>query len=175
MNRILPTFRYHSDPMKSGVFIESKKTCPICACVTGIEYVGPVYSFEDVEGICPWCIKNGLAAEKYDLTFVDEDEIELVEDTHLTEELIKRTPGCFFPQDDCWPSKNGDYYSYLGGVDLVRKNIDILQPQLNVIVTHLQISNDELTKALNSEHSPLWFLVFQCLDSKALKVVADYE
>ena len=83
------------------------------------EYVGPFYSIHEVEGICPWCIANGQAAEKYNLTFIDEDGIDKVDDKLIVEELTKRTPGFFFPQEDNLPSHCGDYCVLLGGANEV--------------------------------------------------------
>ena len=67
----LPAFKYHMDPIKSGSIIKGSFTCPVCKKDRTYAYVGPFFSIEDVENICPWCIADGSAAKKYDGEFQD--------------------------------------------------------------------------------------------------------
>src|SRR5262249_31272305 len=69
----LPTFRYHPDPVASGSVSASDETCPCCDQARGFLYTGPIYSEEDVEAVCPWCIADGSANEEFDATFVDSE------------------------------------------------------------------------------------------------------
>lgn len=177
MSEKLPTFKYHPDPIGSGVLIPSNKACPVCNKNSGFEYVGPFYATVEVDGICPWCIENGKAAEKFDLTFVDEDEIERVDDDSLTDELTKRTPGYFFPQEDSWPSHCGDYCVLLvgsGEVDIASK-FDLLKTDLEQIKDKLEITDVVLKTDLIRENSPLWAALFQCGKCNSYRLVADYE
>lgn len=177
MNDKLPIFKYHSDPIQSGVFAPSSKCCPVCNKNNEIEYIGPFYSTYEIDGICPWCIANGKAAEKYDLTFIDEDEIEKVNDDFLTEELTKRTPGFFFPQEDAWPSHCDDYCVLLGGVGAkyIESKINLLKADLELIRNQLEITDDVLKADLIRKNSPLWVGLFQCDNCKSYRLVADYE
>ena len=128
MKRELPKFKYHPDPIATEMIQESKVRCPVCSQETGYEYVGPFYARSEVEGICPWCIKNGKAAEKYDLEFVDPYHIDQVNNEEAIEELIRRTPGVYFPQEDTWPAHCGDYCIILGGERLLE-----LRPRLALL------------------------------------------
>ncbi|GGE06427.1 hypothetical protein GCM10011571_04460 [Marinithermofilum abyssi] len=48
-------------------------------------YNGPFYALENVEVICPWCIKNGAAAKKFDGSFQDAGSCEVVADKSFLE------------------------------------------------------------------------------------------
>jgi uncharacterized protein CbrC (UPF0167 family) len=42
----------------------------------GYIYTGPVYAEQDLaEAFCPWCIADGLAAERFQAEFTDPDGI----------------------------------------------------------------------------------------------------
>ncbi|WP_435237816.1 CbrC family protein [Psychromonas sp. PT13] len=177
MSDKLPNFRYHPDPISSEVFVPSSKICPVCNKVNSLEYVGPFYSIVEVDGICPWCIANGKAAEKYDLTFVDEDEIEKVDNEQFVDELTKRTPGFFFPQEDNWPSHCGDYCVLIGTSSEVNieSKFDLLQNDILKIIDNLNISEENLKAELIRDNSPLWGTLFKCSKCDNYRLVADYE
>ena len=69
----LPSFPYHRDPVASGSLRASDETCECCGPARGVLYDGVVYSRVDVASLCPWCIADGRAADKYDATFFDAD------------------------------------------------------------------------------------------------------
>ena len=69
---MLPTFRYHPDPIATGSVKQSDKECRSCGQARGYIYTASVYAQDDLdEQICPWCIADGSAAEKFDATFSD--------------------------------------------------------------------------------------------------------
>ena len=90
-----PLFKYHPDPIASGSVAESDESCLCCDQKRGFIYTGPVYAIEDLDNkICPWCIADGSAAEKFEAVFTDEDGIgaeELAVETQ--EKVARRTPG----------------------------------------------------------------------------------
>ncbi|WP_411993760.1 CbrC family protein [Agarivorans sp. DSG3-1] len=177
MSENLPTFKYHPDPIGSGVFVESTCECPVCGMQRDYMYVGPFYSNDEVEGICPSCIANGKAAEKFDLTFVDEDEIEEVDDESLVEELTKRTPGYFFAQEDSWPVHCGDFCVVMGSASSVdiQDKVHVLQADLDLIRDRLELTDEVLNAELARENSPLWTALFKCEACGTYRLVADYE
>tara|TARA_R110000868_G_scaffold273797_1_gene533012 strand:- start:1294 stop:1731 length:438 start_codon:yes stop_codon:yes gene_type:complete len=67
----LPYFPYHRDPFESQSVRESNAKCDCCGEAKGIMYDGVMYSLDDPENICPWCIADGSAAEKYEGSFFD--------------------------------------------------------------------------------------------------------
>ena len=107
----LPTYKYHKDPIQSGVFEEYSGTCPVCGKAQGWRYMGPFYCYEEIENICPWCISSGAAAQKYDLSFVDEQGPEKPDDSKL-DELLYRTPGYFSAQGDPWSVHCNDFCNF---------------------------------------------------------------
>lgn len=67
----VPKFKYHLDPIKTEVFKTGKTVvCDCCGKKTDVYYDGIVLSEEDVEYLCPECIKSGKAHEKFDCEFV---------------------------------------------------------------------------------------------------------
>ena len=68
----LPTFRYHPDSIATGSVKPSDKECRSCGEARGYIYTSSVYAEESLdEEICPWCIADGSAAEKFDASFCD--------------------------------------------------------------------------------------------------------
>lgn len=172
-----PRFKYHPDPLTTGVFVALKGQCPVCNQQTAYRYVGPFYSETEVEGICPWCIHSGAAAERYDLMFVDEDEVEPVSQPGRVSELTKRTPGFFFPQGDRWPAHCGDYCVLLGSVGW---NDDLsglagVKEDLSRIRARLEVTDDLLRADLCRPNSPLRAILFRCEKCLTYQLVADYE
>jgi len=102
VDRELPKFRFHIDPIGNKVIVESEAECPICNQKTGYAYAGPFFSVEDVENICPWCIANGEAAKKYKGSFQDDESIESEISEEELHELIHRTPGYCGWQQEQW-------------------------------------------------------------------------
>lgn len=91
----LPHFPYHRDPVASGSIRESDAACECCGQARGILYAGSIYSLPKVNALCPWCIADGLAADKYDATFFDayfcDDDLNRVE---LPPEYERAVFGC---------------------------------------------------------------------------------
>ena len=95
----LPRFKYHPDPVATGSVVESDQSCLSCGRSRGYIYQGPVYAESDLaNAICPWCIADGSAHEKYDAEFVDAAGVgdygswEPVSSS-IREEVSFRTPG----------------------------------------------------------------------------------
>lgn len=73
MRKPLPTSLYHADPVKSGVFAASQERCICCEQARGCLYTGAVYGLDRPKGsFCPWCIADGSAHERFEVTFADE-------------------------------------------------------------------------------------------------------
>lgn len=70
---LLPRFPYHRDPVASGSVRASDAACECCGQARGVLYKGLVYPHGRVESLCPWCIADGSAADKYGATFFDGD------------------------------------------------------------------------------------------------------
>src|SRR4051812_22558639 len=106
----LPHFTYHPDPVGSGSIIPSEAICIVCGQARGYVYAGPVYSASDEElddAICPWCIADGSAHERFDAEFTDTSGIGGYGDWEdvpqaVVEEVAYRTPGFNGWQQEMW-------------------------------------------------------------------------
>lgn len=104
MAEALPLFRYHPNPLATGMVKPSDTVCVCCGQSRGFVYVGPVYSVEELhECLCPWCIADGSAATKLDASFADSHPLvhaglpaAIVEEVHL------RTPAYTSWQQESW-------------------------------------------------------------------------
>jgi uncharacterized protein len=112
----LPEFRYHPDPVATGNVKQSDSVCLSCGQNRGYIYTGPVYAIEDLtEGICPWCIADGSAAEKFSATFADGDPLAGVGlSDEIIEEVTHRTPGYTSWQQEIWPACCDDACEFHG-------------------------------------------------------------
>jgi hypothetical protein len=120
MNEELPSFRYHPDPISSGVIVPRAAVCLCCEKARGYIYVGPANGLEDLsERICPWCIKDGGASMKFDATFADDHPL-LQAKIHqeIIDEVIKRTPGYFSWQQDSWITHCKDACAFMGDASI---------------------------------------------------------
>lgn len=112
----LPFFKYHPDPLGTGTITQSHKECASCRRARGYIYKGPVYSVEDLDdSICPWCIADGSAAEKFDASFTDGQGLSDIPEERL-EQVTQRTPGYNSWQPENWKAHCGDACAFLGDV-----------------------------------------------------------
>lgn len=118
MNDGLPEFKYHPDPLATGVFraLEEPVTCPCCGKETSIVYEGPFYCVEEVEHLCPHCIASGAAADKYNGEFQDSESVDQVDGPDKLDELVHRTPGYCGWQQEYWRAHCGDFCAFVGYV-----------------------------------------------------------
>lgn len=120
-DRALPPFRFHPDPLASGVVASSLETCPVCGEATGFAYVGPFYSEQEAANICPWCIASGAAAGRFDAEFMDPATCGIGAPADLLDELLHRTPGYLGWQTEHWPVHCGEpcvFRGYAGWRDI---------------------------------------------------------
>lgn len=114
----LPIFKYHPDPIATGSVRTSDAQCLSCGRVRGFIYVGPVYAIEELhESLCPWCIADGSAAERFDAEFTDIGwgvPADVPREVRL--EVFRRTPGYSASQQDHWLYHCGDAAAFLGPV-----------------------------------------------------------
>ena len=117
----LPHFKYHPDPLRSGVIVASDVACICCGDVRGLIYVGPAYTtHRQVENrICPWCIADGSAARKFDVEFADACVLlKAGVAREIVEEVTRRTPGYESWQQDEWRSHCGDACAFIGDAEI---------------------------------------------------------
>lgn len=84
--------------------------------------VTPYATEELQDGLCPWCIADGSAAERFDATFnhlhdgpPPTDPLRSAPD-HALDEIARRTPGFSAWQQEHWMFCCGDGAAFLGAV-----------------------------------------------------------
>ncbi|CAG7634447.1 CbrC family protein [Paenibacillus allorhizosphaerae] len=162
----LPIFKYNPNPVSIGVIKEEKTMCPICNEERNYVYEGPFYSIDEVEGICPWCIKDGSAAGKYDGEFQDVSNLEKVSSKEYIEELIYRTPGYFGWQQERWLSHCDDFCAIVGYVGW--KELEHLEEELTDDIEEIRkrkkLTKEEFKRSLinKGHHQGYLFRYIHC-------------
>jgi uncharacterized protein CbrC (UPF0167 family) len=123
---------------------------------------------DDVETICPWCIADGLAHEKFGLEFTDRECIgggdwESIS-REIADEVAFRTPGFSGWQQERWFTHCGDAAEFLGPMG--KEQLEQLGPEA-VEVVRLE-SGYEPTEweyyynSLNLRTGPATAYLFRC-------------
>ncbi|MFA0570844.1 CbrC family protein [Vibrio gallaecicus] len=114
----LPIFKYHPDPLATGSIEVSDEVCECCEKATGYIYSSTLYAQEEVEFICPWCIADGLAAKKFDGTYIDDYPlINAGLGESVVSEVCERTPGYNSWQQEQWQSHCNDACEFHGDAE----------------------------------------------------------
>jgi uncharacterized protein CbrC (UPF0167 family) len=173
----LPTFRYHVDPIGSRVFERSDTICPCCQQTPGWTYVGPLFTTEELAGVCPWCIASGAAAAAFDAEFVDPFAVEPGTSPEALDELLHRTPSHFTAQDELWPVHCGDFCAVIGRLKPAELDSlgDEIFADLQALQQRLQVNIEDFNQDLRRQHSPLWTYLFRCVRCAHHRVNGDYE
>lgn len=111
----MPTFTYHPDPVGTGAFEHLGRTCRCCELNRGWIYVLGAYGPEDLrDEVCPWCIADGSAAERFGVHFTGIGTA--VDDVaeEVLDELKHRTPGFSGWQAERWVFHCNDAAAFLG-------------------------------------------------------------
>ena len=117
----LPAFSYHPDPVASGSIVRSEKTCDVCGLARGFVYAHVTYGEHSLDTVCPWCISDGSAHEKFGVEFSDWAGIGGYGDwdevpTTVADEISYRTPGFAGWQQERWFTHCGDGSAFLGAM-----------------------------------------------------------
>jgi uncharacterized protein CbrC (UPF0167 family) len=172
----LPHFKYNPNAEKLGIIKREKTSCPVCKQTRDFVYEGPFYSTGAVEGICPWCIKDGSAAKKYNGEFQDAASCDEVDKPEYVEELTTRTPGYSGWQQERWLSHCGDFCAfkdYVGWKE-VKDLKEELADDLNQIRSDYGLTQTELENYLVKNGSMQGYL-FQCLHCGKHRLTVDND
>jgi uncharacterized protein len=111
----LPVFKYHPDPILTGMIIKTGAACECCGHANGYMCKRPIYAADEIETICPWCVADGSAAEKFDGVFVDDHPLLMAKlPAEIIDEVSKRTPGYESWQEASWVACCGDACEFHG-------------------------------------------------------------
>jgi uncharacterized protein CbrC (UPF0167 family) len=170
----LPQFKYNPNAVKLGIIKMGKTNCPVCEKERPAFYNGSFYAVAEVEGICPWCIQDGSAAQKYDGAFLDAAACEPVEKKEYLMELITRTPGYTAWQQESWLSHCGDFCAlkdYVGWTE-IKELKDELVADLDQIKSDFGLTQDELETHLKNNGHMQGYL-FQCIHCGKHRLAVD--
>jgi uncharacterized protein len=127
VNKTLPRFKYHPNPIATGNVEESSEICICCNQQHGFIYKASIYTPLRFKGsFCPWCISDGSAAEKFEAYFNDPHPLVVNNiPEEIVEEVTKRTPGYVSWQQEVWLTHCKDACEFHGDVsDEEIKKID---------------------------------------------------
>ena len=177
---VLPSFRYHPDPITSGSIVPSEDGCRCCGKPRGFLYTGPVYADDEiVDEICPWCIADGSAHRRFDATFVDPAVFSDDVPAPVVDLISQQTPGYNAWQSEEWPSCCGDATAFIApfGIAELRAYDYRLEGLLMPYIVHtMGVSGGAATRLLNSldrERGPTVYL-FRCLACEAPRFHIDF-
>jgi uncharacterized protein len=166
----LPKFKYHPDPIATGHIVESKIKCCCCGTARGYIYTGPVYAIEEYQDqICPWCIANGSAHKKLNVSFTDAvgiggggswDDVP----KEVIEEVAYRTPGFYGWQQEKWWTHCGDAGQFIGRAG--HKELEAFGPEAVAAIRDSTSLDDgpewdSFFAALDKDGSPTAY-IFKC-------------
>lgn len=173
----LPKFKYHPDPLKTGCIKESDETCQVCEQKTGYIYNGTIYGGgkNNIERICPWCIANGEAHEKFQVSFatppIYSDDMELMDESFRVscskeahQELVHRTPGFPVFNEVDWLECCNDFCEYHGiaTVGDFKKISDKEKERFKKTAWHPEEAIELLQKGRDEEEH-CYYLKFVCI------------
>ena len=170
----LPKFKYNPNALKLGIIKKEKTNCPVCEKERDYVYEGPFYSVDEVERICPWCIKDGSASKKYDGEFHDSASCEPVDKDEYLQELTTRTPGYSGWQQEQWLSHCGDFCAleaYVGWKEIAHLKNE-LESDLNQIKSDYGLSQEELESYLVNNGGMQGYL-FKCIHCEQHRLTID--
>lgn len=113
-----PTFRYHPNPVASGVAKNEAFVCACCGQQRTWRYSGPMFGWNTApveDRLCFHCIADGTAALRFEVEFSDAHPLMKAKlASAIVDEVTKRTPGYLSWQQDRWLSHCDDACVYLG-------------------------------------------------------------
>lgn len=172
----LPRFKYNPDPINAKVIKKNKTHCPVCDKEKEYVFVGPFYSVEEIEGICPWCIHDGSASKKYDGDFFDAASLESVENNAYIDELVHRTPGYIGWQQESWLSHCGDFCAFIDyvGWEEIKDIANDLVEDIEKIKRRMRLTQEEFEKSMVNGGSHQGYL-FRCLKCGKYRLTSDLD
>jgi uncharacterized protein CbrC (UPF0167 family) len=174
--RELPVFKYNLKPLDNQIIIRRTAVCSVCNKETDYVYEGFFYSKKEIRNICPWCVANGKAAEKYKGKFQDIALCEKVESSEYIDELIHRTPGYIGWKKEQWLSHCGDFCTFVGYIrgEEILQLVDELGYDLERVKRVNGITQEALDKHLKNNNNLQGYL-FKCVVCGKHRLAVDCD
>lgn len=173
----LPEFKYLYNSSKSFKINKDYYVCECCGKVSKYIYDGMIWAEEDVEVLCPECIKTGKASKKYDgeFNFVENEDL----NKKIIDEVSRKTPSINTWQDFEWIDCCEDLcqlYGILKWDEVISLGIEkevIEAINRNEDFSHMGIDLEELKSLTNDEAINL--IVFKCFHCNKFYVIFDFD
>ncbi len=165
----LPKFKYNPNAYTLDIFIEEEGICSVCSEKRNLKYNSSFYSIDEPDYICPWCIADGKAAEKYDGEFNDYCGIEGVSPDpkdpqpsipkQMLDEICEKTPSYSSWQQEVWLSHCNEPCAFIGyGTS---KMLNPILEEIKEDIDNYNIPIEWITNGL-TEDSGLGTYLFKC-------------
>ncbi|WP_027388652.1 CbrC family protein [Chryseobacterium gregarium] len=178
----LPKFKYSPNAYGLDIFEKAEGTCSVCNEKRQMKYTGSFYSTEDPEYICPWCITNGKASEKYDGEFNDYCGIEGISPDpndpapaipkELLLEITNRTPGYSSWQQEVWLTHCNEPCAFIGYADT--QTIEPIAEELNDDIDNNGYDPELIRTHLSKDGSLVGYL-FRCVNCGKHRLHVDCD
>jgi uncharacterized protein len=169
----LPNFKYSPNAYELDIFEKKEGICSICEQTRNLKYTSSFYCTGNPEYICPWCIENGKAAEKYKGVFNDyfgiegvnyDEDSPTMSETTLDKDLLLKitnmTPSYTSWQQEVWLTHCKEPCAFIGYADK-----ETIKPYLEELKDDIE-SNEgygaEVIKTHLSKNGSLVGYLFQC-------------
>jgi len=178
----LPKFKYSPNAFNLDIFEKEEGICSVCNEKRQIKYTSSFYSVEEPEYICPWCIADGKASEKYNGEFNDYCGIEGVSpepndtDPTIPKELIleitNKTPSYTSWQQEVWLTHCNEPCAFIGYADT--KTIEPIIEELNDDIENNGYDPEFIRMHLSKDGSLVGYL-FQCVNCEQHRLHVDCD
>lgn len=173
----LPHFKYHPDPVATGMIERKTAICPCCERTTEYVYATIPYCVDEIENLCPECIADGSATKKFKASFADGHPLSRAGlAKEIIEEVIFRTPGFISWQQEVWLACCNDACEFHG--HLRRDEFLNLPPEIIAKFRTEHRIDDKLWKILSSSYRPggsLAIYKFVCRHCRTLRLGFDMD
>ncbi|MFW2177392.1 MULTISPECIES: CbrC family protein [unclassified Moraxella] len=177
-----PIFKYHPNAYDLDIFIKEQGVCDVCGKPSELKYDCSFYSAEELDYICPFCISDGSASNKYGGQFNNYLSIETVEileteeaflpknPNKLFDEIAYRTPSYHSWQQQYWLTHCNEPCAFISYAD-----VDTIRPLLDELIEDIENSGypAEMIRNELGRDSELAGYLFQCVKCGKYRLYVD--
>lgn len=150
--------------------------CICCKKSRGYIYIAAVYTTQDIEEICPWCIADGSAAEKFSATFTDDYSLSQAKlSGEIISEVTERTPGFISWQQEKWLTHCNDACEFHGDLEVSEaKNLTDKEIDTLCVESEMNLEDiEEILKHYEKGGNPAVYK-FICHHCREIRLYTDF-
>ena len=175
----LPKFRLSPNAYALDLFVTESGICSCCGQARELKYNSSFYSREEPDYLCPWCIADGSAAQRYEGEFndylgiegvsADPDEPDsIVMDRMLLLEVCERTPSYHSWQQEQWLVHCDQPCAFVGYTD--HTEIKQLEQELQADIANMP---ERYLQAISKTGDPVGGYLFRCMECGTHRLHTD--